>query len=278
MRRSWLLDQLPGVMADDEFLVRFVGIFQEIADSVRGRVDGFDRLLDTAVAPPDLVRYMGRWIGFTVDSAIPDDQMRRLVKAAGLLFPWRGTQLGLAGLIETVTGHVASVEDSGGVFAEGAAPPNDHHIVVRVGGTGALTREQLTGLIEDELPVDVTYELIIGEDGGVPAMPEPEPAPRPPGGVRSRDEAARLSARVDRLLAAAMGEEGPVTEPVQPDDEDDEPGDATSAAAPLPERAPTGEETTDDPGGKPRFSSWWDGWGDDVIRRDDPAEREDGNG
>ena len=285
MNRPWLLEQLPGVMADDDFLVRFVGIFQEIADSVRSQADGFENLLDTAVAPPEFVRYMGKWIGFTVDSSIPDDRMRDLVKAGGLLFPWRGTQLGLAGLIETVTGYTATIEESGGVFAEGAAPPNDHHVVIRVGGTGAMTREQLTGLVADELPVDVTYDLIIGDEGPVVAPPPPfepppfepppasrasVPAPGEPAGEEPQTEGRSLSERVDRLLAAARADPTLDPEPAPPEILEDQPGDELG-----PLQAEPADDDDDDGDAKPRFTSWWDGWGDDVDRRDEPGDGDD---
>ena len=53
---TWLVDQLPSVLADDEFLRRFLGIFEEITDSVVQRVDGLHHIVDPSVAPLEAVR------------------------------------------------------------------------------------------------------------------------------------------------------------------------------------------------------------------------------
>jgi hypothetical protein len=52
MRRDdWLLHQLPVGMTEDDFLVRFVTIFQRVADTVVDQVDGVEHAFDPTVAP-----------------------------------------------------------------------------------------------------------------------------------------------------------------------------------------------------------------------------------
>lgn len=159
-RSTWLVDQLPLGMLDDEFFVRFVSIFQELADTHRANADSIEHAVDVSVAPPDMVRYLGRWIGVqAVDPSLPDEFQRRAVRAIGRMLPWRGTRRGLLDLLELVTGEPAEVVDPGGVHREGEAPPNDKHVVVRVRTTGWVTETDLWAIVAAEMPADVTFEL-----------------------------------------------------------------------------------------------------------------------
>ena len=64
-RDDWLLHQLPVGMAEDEFLGRFVSIFQEVADTVVGQIDNLPHVFDATVAPPSMVRTLGTGSGST---------------------------------------------------------------------------------------------------------------------------------------------------------------------------------------------------------------------
>ena len=60
MRRDdWLLHQLPVAMTEDEFLVRFVTIFQEIGESILQQVDDMPHQFDPTIAAAPMVRGPG---------------------------------------------------------------------------------------------------------------------------------------------------------------------------------------------------------------------------
>ena len=53
MRRDdWLVHQLPVGMVEDEFLVRFLSIFQDVATTVMSQIDNLPHMFDATVAPP----------------------------------------------------------------------------------------------------------------------------------------------------------------------------------------------------------------------------------
>ncbi len=174
---DWLTAQLPLGLVEDDLLRRFVSMFQAVADTVLEHVDNLGLLLDPAVAPTGMVRYLGSWLGEErFDDTLDDVVLRRWVGAAAELLRWRGTAQGLQQLLELVTGRPAEVADDGGVFAEGQAPRRLGHVVVRVQRVGALGFDDLVGLIRRDLPAAVTFELHVD---GTPVWPPARPGPDP---------------------------------------------------------------------------------------------------
>ena len=162
-RGRWLIDQLPVSMLDDDFLVRFLGIFQDVADTFMVQADGMEHLLDVAVTPDPMVRYMGSWLGArSIDPSLDDATQRRIVREHGRMLPWRGTVRGLRQLLEMVTDGPVVVVDSGGVYQEGEAPVNAGHVHIEVLSLGWATDDDLIALIQDDLPAAVTFDLLVG--------------------------------------------------------------------------------------------------------------------
>jgi phage tail-like protein len=162
-RGAWLIDQLPVAMLDDDFLVRFLGIFQTMADSYIVQVDAIEHLLDVSVTPEPMVRFLGSWLGArTIDPSLDPMTQRRIVREQGRMLPWRGTVRGLRQLLEMVTGGPVVVVDSGGVYAEGDAPENPGHVHIEVLSLGWATEDDLIALIQSDLPASVTFDLHVG--------------------------------------------------------------------------------------------------------------------
>lgn len=171
-RGRWLIEQLPVSMQDDEFLVRFLGIFQEVADTFMEQADNLEHLLDVSVAPPAMVRAMGGWLGARgIDPALSEERQRRIVREQGRMLPWRGTGRGLRQLLEMVTDGPVVVIDSGGVYAEGEAPSRPAHVHILVTGTGWATDDDLVALIQADMPASVTFELHVGDRQLWPRVP-----------------------------------------------------------------------------------------------------------
>ena len=164
-RPDWLLDQLPVGMTEDDFFARFVRIFQSVSETVLHQVDNMPHLFDVAVAPDNMVRTVGTWLGVDwIDPSLPDHLQRRIVReySAGLL--WRGTKAGLTRLLELVCdaqpGDVL-VEDSGGVYTDDV-PNTAPHVRMSVPDTGWTTEPDLLRIVRSELPATVTFELAVG--------------------------------------------------------------------------------------------------------------------
>lgn len=203
MSDGWLVAQLPRPLAEDDFTRRFVTVFERLATSLRERADGLEVYFDADVAPPELVRAMGSWLGIELPRDVEPTQLRHLLLTAGPLVRWRGTRRGLEGLVAALTGGEVTAEDSGGVFGEGGATGEEPEVVVRVEQLGALTEEQLSRLVRAEVPVHARVEIVVDdhtltegdapedEDGPEvhpPDEPAPEESPREDGEPSSDDE------------------------------------------------------------------------------------------
>jgi phage tail-like protein len=163
MRRDdWLLAQLPIGMVDDDFFVRFVAIFQQVAGQTLEGVDNVENVLDVTVAPDAMVRWLGSWIGAdAIDPGLPVDLQRRRVRTAARTLAWRGTRRGLVEFAELLSGGPVLVEDSAGVYAEGAAPNLPPHVVIRVQSTGGMPEADFVALLRDEVPAHVFAEVFV---------------------------------------------------------------------------------------------------------------------
>lgn len=162
-RADWLVGQLPMGMLDDDFFVRYVSLFQDVATSLMEDADNVPNMVDVTVAPLEVVRWLGSWIGVTwIDSSLPDDLQRRLVREAGRMLAWRGTRQGLQRWLEVVTGGPAEVNESGRIVRDGEAEREAPWVRMRVESTGWLSSEDFVRLVADELPANVRFELYVG--------------------------------------------------------------------------------------------------------------------
>jgi phage tail-like protein len=165
-------------MVEDQFLVRFLSIFQDVGNTLFHQIDALPHQFDTTVAPPPMVRTLGRWIGLDwVDPSLPDDLQRTIVREYFSILQWRGTKRGLERLLEVVSGEPATVEDNGGIYPEGEAPDRAGHVVLRVGSTGWATEADLLRIVRAELPASVTFEVYVGERRIWPPAPDAAPGP-----------------------------------------------------------------------------------------------------
>jgi phage tail-like protein len=171
-RSDWLIGQLPMGMMDDSFFVRYISLFQEVATTLLEDADNIPNVVDVTVAPLPVVRWLGSWIGFTsIDSSLPDDLQRRLVREASRILAWRGTRRGLEQFLEVVTGAPAEITESGAILREGEAPNDAPFVRMTVTSTGWLSDEDFIELVADEIPANVTFDLFVGDRQLWPVLP-----------------------------------------------------------------------------------------------------------
>src|SRR3954452_13052560 len=128
---GWLVDQLPVGMLEDDFLVRFSSIFQDVADTLVDSVDAIDASADLTVAPDDFVRWLGSWIDaypHPGDGAqVAGSQRERAwIQAQAEALSGRGTRPSLQLMLQELCGRrPVRVTDGGGVYREGQCPSGD---------------------------------------------------------------------------------------------------------------------------------------------------------
>jgi len=174
-RGDWLVGQLPLGMLDDDFFVRFVSMFQEVGSSLLDGVDNITNVVDATVAPPAVLPWLASWLGVSwVDSSLPEDVQRRVVRQAGQALAWRGTSRGLQTVLEAVTGADVGIEETGAVRRAGDSLAPQPFVRVTVASTGWLSDEDFVELVADELPVPVQFAVVAG---GRQIWPRPDDRP-----------------------------------------------------------------------------------------------------
>jgi phage tail-like protein len=160
---AWLIEQLPNALLDTDFFVRFVSIFQELSESLVANADNMENVLDFSVAPAELVRWLGSWIGVEgIDEELPEELQRRIVESSADTLAWRGTARGLQRFLELISGGPAVVEDGGGVWRAGEAPSDTAWVRLEVESTGWMPEGDFALLVQDEVPAHVRAELWVG--------------------------------------------------------------------------------------------------------------------
>jgi phage tail-like protein len=168
-------DLLPAVYADDDMLQRFVSALDEVFAPVFTVLDNLPAYFDPAVAPPDFVDWLARWVALPLADEWPPDRRRALVARAVELHRWRGTKRGLAALLETVTGGWAEVSDNGGCEATelsgGPLPGSDEPLIrvrINVRDPAVIDIGRLDALVAAHKPAHVPHVLeVIGVDPAV---------------------------------------------------------------------------------------------------------------
>ena len=76
-----LLEERPDPSAD---LPRFLSIFEEVATTLRAASDSITSIADLDVTSPEMVRYLGEWVGApALDKRLAIQKQRDIVHATG---------------------------------------------------------------------------------------------------------------------------------------------------------------------------------------------------
>jgi phage tail-like protein len=151
---TWL-KYLPAVYAEDDFLGRYLLVFESIFSPIFWTLDNFDFYLDADTMPEEWLRWVGNWFDLLVLPDLPIEKQRNIVKQLGWLFSRRGTKACLQRLLELYF-------DSSPEIIE----PEDEpcHFVVKL----ALTTQQMKNgreiaerLIASQKPAFASYSLEI---------------------------------------------------------------------------------------------------------------------
>lgn len=157
---GWLVGTLPLGMQSDDFLVRFLSIFEEVATTLRAAADSVARVADVNVTSPPMVRYLGEWVGApALDSRLEVQVQRNIVLATGATIGARGTRGALRGVLAAVTDGDVEVDEHGGVFREGEAPDGPAAVSVRVSSMGHLREQEFVELVLASVPANVPLSV-----------------------------------------------------------------------------------------------------------------------
>ncbi len=160
--RSSYLQYLPGMYHGNEFLGRFLLIFEHIFSPVRRTVGNAPHYFDPAVTPSEVLAWLGSWLGLVVDERWPERTRRELIANAASLFAWRGTRRGLTEFVRLYAGVSPVITEPSREELE--ADPSrafTFDILLQLPPGGSIDEQLLRQVIETEKPAWAAYRLTI---------------------------------------------------------------------------------------------------------------------
>ena len=110
-RQSWLLNYLPALYASDNFMNRYLLIFEDTLRPLQLMVENMSYYFDPLTSPREVMEWLATWVSLTLDESWPEEQRRRLIRSASELYSWRGTQRGLTEFLQLYTGVEADISE-----------------------------------------------------------------------------------------------------------------------------------------------------------------------
>ncbi len=173
MEPSRYLDYLPAVFRQDEFMGRFLLIFESILAPLERVVDELPLYTDPAVCPAEMLGYLARWVALEPDERLPEARLRRLIASAAEVHRWRGTRRGLKVYLQALTGVEPLItENTDGTRLGrdcrlglntrlGRPVPHCVAVTLPVDGQEPPDRAEVEALLEAEKPAHAVYLLNI---------------------------------------------------------------------------------------------------------------------
>lgn len=160
------LDQLPSILAEDDRFARLVQVFEDIGTPLYDASAAFPTLFDPRLAPSDVARWLGGWLGLPVDQSLPAERRRRFTTAAAEHFATRGSRMALEALLAAVTGGEATISEPGSVRREGVRDGERGLGVVDIvlATRGGVPRDRLEMLVRAELPAWLPYNITVNDE------------------------------------------------------------------------------------------------------------------
>lgn len=149
---SRYLQHLPIIFHDNDFLGRYLLIFESLWEPLEQRQDFLDMYFDPRTCPESFLGWLASWLGITLNQHWPVARRRLLLSEAFELYRWRGTRYGLARMLEICTGLTPEITD-------GEAQPFVFRIRLTIPPESGVEREFIEELIQAHKPAHAGYIL-----------------------------------------------------------------------------------------------------------------------
>lgn len=184
--RSLYLNFLPALYRED-FVGRFLKIFEQAFEPAVGVLDTLWAYLDPLTAPEALLSFLAYWVALPLDSRWSVSRQRHLIRQAVDLYRWRGTRRGLRLYLHLYTDlplddhlpqeadkHICIEEifSAGFILGRtrlgqdsllGSARPYHFIVRLRLAPGHQIDKSLVQEVIEREKPAFCTYDLFITE-------------------------------------------------------------------------------------------------------------------
>lgn len=180
---SHYLDYLPAAYrdGDNEFMGRFLLIFESIMDPLVNTVDNLALYFDPRLTPESMLPWLASWVDQALDPAWPIERRRELVAKAAELYRWRGTRRGLSEYLRIYTGRKPEIIeyipgmilDEKTLLGENTvlgSSGSGHHftVIIESPENEAIDPRTVKRIIDSQKPAHTQYTLKIGDKIIVP--------------------------------------------------------------------------------------------------------------
>lgn len=149
---SQYLRDLPVIFHAQDFLGRFLQIFESLWEPLEQREDHIDMYFSPRTCPVSFLPWLASWLHIALNPHWPEVRCRALLADAMDLYRWRGTAYGLTRMLEVCTGITP-------VLREDPAQPCVFHISMTLPAGSGLRRELIEELIVSHKPAHAGYVL-----------------------------------------------------------------------------------------------------------------------
>ncbi len=146
---------LPDIYQENDFLRRFLHIFEDIWEPLEQRQDHISMYFDPSTSPAAFLSWLASWLDLSFNEHWPEARRRHLLAQAMELYRWRGTPYGLIRMIEVCAGVTP-------VIKELPTEPFIFHISVTLPPTAAssaVDKDLIESLIQTHKPAYAGYIL-----------------------------------------------------------------------------------------------------------------------
>jgi phage tail-like protein len=174
---SKYLKYLPAFYSEDEFLGRFLKIFESIITPIEQVIGQIDIYFDPKTTTEGLLPWLASWVDLVLDEGWPLEKRRQLIGSAVELYQLRGTRRGLSEYLRIYTGvEPVIIEHFGGISLSkesrlgwntvlGDGLDHCFAVILELESTSAVDLQKVKAIIEAEKPAHVAYELQIATKG-----------------------------------------------------------------------------------------------------------------
>ncbi|HEX6289754.1 MAG TPA: phage tail protein [Herpetosiphonaceae bacterium] len=161
---SSYLQYLPPCYQADDFLGRFLLIFEAINDPLERMIDQIPFYFDPRLTPESFLPWLASWVDLVLNENWTVEQRRALIRAAPDLYRWRGTRRGLSEYIKLYAGVKPIIVEPHETEQNGEQeplPPHVFRVVLNVPDPDEIDRDIIEAIIESEKPAHTGYILEI---------------------------------------------------------------------------------------------------------------------
>ncbi|MCB0208259.1 MAG: hypothetical protein KDJ52_02950 [Anaerolineae bacterium] len=105
------LKYLPAFYEQDDFMGRFLMLFESFRKPIESQIKEMDYYLDPGLAPTELLPWLATWLDLEITEAWAEDRYRELIRWAIALHQKRGTKWALQKHLEIYTGRQAIITE-----------------------------------------------------------------------------------------------------------------------------------------------------------------------